>query len=87
MCEKLQAAAVNPGSMNADVIDYAHSNPSLSSDDTLATSTASPILDENNTASNSSREEVAESALLIGGYESTDGESEDELNSTTLLGD
>ena len=82
MCEKLQAATVNPGSVNplctADVVDFAHSNPSLSSDDTLAASTVSPILDDNVTASNSSsRDEVTESALLVGGYDTSDGESED----------
>lgn len=76
---------MNP--LNADMVDFAHSNPSLSSDDTLATSTASPILDENATASNGSQEEVTDSALLVGGYESSDGESEDGLNSTTLLGE
>lgn len=90
VCEKLQATAINPGSinpLNADMVDFAHSNPSISSDDTLATSTASPILDDNTTPSISSREEVTDSTLLVGGYESTDGESEDGLNSTTLLGE
>lgn len=90
VCEKLQAAALNPCSVNPlspDIVDFGHSNPSLSSDDTLAASTASPILDEKTAIiSNSSREEITESALLVGGYESTDGESEDGLNSTTLLG-
>lgn len=66
--------------------DFDHSNPSLSSDDTLAASTASPILED---ATNGSQDNIADSTLLMGGYESTDDcESEDGgLNANSLLGD
>lgn len=87
VCEKLQAATVNPSSINllsAEMTDFNHSNPSLSSDDTLATSTASPPQD----GSNGSQEHIADSPLLLGAYESTDDcESEDGLNTQSLLGD
>jgi hypothetical protein len=91
VCEKLQAATVNPNSINLmsmEMADFDHSNPSLSSDDTLATSTASPILGDPSTVSNGSQEHIADSSVLIGGYASTDDyESEDGLNAHTLLGD
>lgn len=72
--------------MSVENVDFGNSNPSLSSDDTLATSTASPILGD---ASNSSREEIGDSTLLADGCVSTDDcESEDGgLNTRTLLGD
>lgn len=88
MCEKLQAAIVNPSSVNLLSVEMAdYSNPSLSSDDTLATSAASPVLEDAST--NGSQEHIADSPLLLGGYPSTDegGESEDGLNSHSLLGD
>lgn len=77
---------MNPSSVNklsVEMADFDHSTPSLSSDDTLATSTASPD------ASNGSHEQISDSPLLLGGYTSTDdGESEDgTLNSHSLLGD
>ena len=88
VCEKLQAATVNPSSVNlmsVEMADFDHSNPSLSSDDTLAASTASPILGD---GSNGSQELIADSSLLMGGCESTDDcESEDGLNAPSLLGD
>lgn len=92
MCEKLQAAVINPCSVNpivcTDLADFGHSNPSLSSDDTLATSTVSPVLGDYTTASNSSKEDIPDSTLLVGDIESTDAESEDGLNfSTSLLGE
>lgn len=91
VCEKLQAATVNPSSVNlmsVEMADFDHSNPSLSSDDTLATSTASPVLeDTSTTVSNGSQEQIADSPLLLEGYTSTDDcESEDGLNSHSLLG-
>ena len=89
VCEKLQEAIVNPSSINPltmDLVDNESINPSLSSDDTLTASTASPILGET-TASSSSREEIVGPSLL-GQYESTDDcESEDGLNTNNLLGD
>lgn len=92
VCEKLQAATVNPSSVNLmsmEMADFDHSNPSLSSDDTLATSTASPVLgDTSTTVSNGSQEHIADSPLLIGGYPSTDDcESEDGLNARSILAD
>lgn len=83
---------MNPSSVNlmsAEMTDFDHSNPSLSSDDTLATSAASPILeDTSNTVSNGSQEHLADSSHLIGGYASTDDcESEDGLTGHSLLGD
>ena len=90
VCEKLQAATVNPSSVNrmsmelVDFGDNGHSNPSISSDDTLAT-TASPVLEDAATT-NGSREEVSKS-ILVGGYESTEDEceSEDGLQTGMLL--
>ncbi len=95
VCEKLQAAIVNPGSVNRMSIEMSgevdddeedgdgSGNPSLSSDDTLTTNTASPILGD---VSNSSHEEeLGGSGGLL---ESTDDcESEDGLNSNVLGGD
>lgn len=92
VCEKLQTAMVNPSSINMlcmEMADYERTNPSLSSDDTLTTSTASPILGETlATASSSSREDMVGSTLL-GSYDSTedDCESEDGFNTNNLLGD
>ena len=71
-----------------DFGDNGHSNPSLSSDDTLATSTASPVLDDTSTnAANGSEEEISKSRILVGGYESTEDEceSEDGLHTDILL--
>ena len=95
VCEKLQAAIVNPSSVNrmsmelVDFGDNGHSNPSLSSDDTLATSTASPVLEDpsTGTAVNGSQEEISKSRILAGGYESTEDEceSEDGLHTEMLL--
>ncbi len=65
-----------------------HSNPSISSDDTLATSTASPVLDDASVnATNGSQEEILKSRILQGGYESTEDEceSEDGLHTGMLL--
>lgn len=69
--------------------DFDHSNPSLSSDDTLAISTVSPELDNTTTASNDSQDQITDSPILqMGGYASTDDcESEDGLNAHSLLGD
>ena len=89
VCEKLQTATVNPSSINllsAEMTDFDQSNPSLSSDDTLAASTASPLQDESNGSQD--QENVLDSPLLGGGYVSTDDcESEDGLNTHSLLGD
>ena len=63
-----------------DFGDNGHSNPSISSDDTLATSTASPVLEDASTV-NGSREEISGSRILGGGYESTEDEFESEDSS------
>lgn len=84
MCEKIQNAIVSPSSVNllsVEMTDFEITNPSLSSDDTLTTS--SPILGEPSaTASSSSREEVSATLLSLSCNDSTDDcESEDGLNS------
>lgn len=86
---------MNPSSVNRmsmELVDFGnngHSNPSLSSDDTLATSTASPVLEDasTTTAANGSQEEISKSRILAGGYESTEDEceSEDGLHTGMLL--
>ena len=97
MCDKLQAAIVNPSSVNPlsvsiDMDIDSGINPSLSSDDTLTT--ASPILGDPSTTtvavaatvvSTSSREEL-ERCSLLGGYSTDDCESEDGLGSNHILG-
>ena len=100
VCDKLQAAIVNPSSVNASSVNPllldtdtdSGINPSLSSDDTL-TNTASPVLGDatpaavtatSATVSTSSREELG-SCSLLGGYSTDECESEDGLGNNHIL--
>jgi len=103
VCDKLQAAIVNPGSVKPSSVNPllldaetdSGINPSLSSDDTL-TNMASPVLGDaspaavtatSTTVSTSSKEELGSSSLL-GGYSTDDCESEDGLSHNhNMLGD
>ena len=75
VCEKLQAAIVNPSTINPlvhEMVDFGL-NPSLSSDDTLATNDGEdPVVNEQNgERSRGGAKELLES------YDSTEDESEE----------